>query len=416
MNKKIIKCTLILLLAVFFCHFLGAVPSGERLRVLADRIGVLVGYASRSNFNTMSDAAQYMEVARTEFNFLTAENAMKMDALQPSQGTFNFGPADQHVQFAQSNGMQMHGHTLVWHSQAPSWIQGISDRNQLISAMYTHIDTVLSHYQGQILVWDVVNEAFNEDGSYRTSFWYNVIGQSYLDLAFQRARQADPNAKLIYNDYNLAEIGSKSNGAYNMIQSMVNRGIPIDGVGFQMHLTDGGINYTSFADNMARFAALGLEIYVTELDVRIPENPSQSDLLNQANIYRQVVETCLAQPACKAIQVWGIPDKYSWVPSVFPGTGAPLLFDDNYNAKSCYYEVQTVLADTSPQQDNLGDVNNDNTVNIVDALMIAQYYVGLNPPGFNAANGDVNCDGSINIVDALMVAQSYVGLIGSFAC
>jgi GH35 family endo-1,4-beta-xylanase len=610
MKTKKFKGIFIFVLIVLVCQFVHAAPSGQRLRVLAEQIGVLIGYASINNFNSMSDSSTYKEVARTEFNILTCENAMKMDALQPNQGSFNFGPADQHVQFAQSNGIEVHGHTLVWHSQSPSWIQNIGNRNQLLDAMYTHIDTVLNHYRGEILVWDVVNEAFNEDGSYRTSFWYNTIGQDYIDLAFQRARQADPNAKLIYNDYNLCELGSKSNGAYNMIQSMVNRGIPIDGVGFQMHLTADGINGQSFADNMARFADLGLELYITELDVRINPQPSQGDLENQANIYREVMQTALAQPAVKSIQVWGIPDKHSWCMSVFPGTGAPLLFDDNYNAKPCYYAVQEELGQGSPatpqptatpagptptpNQDpvfdggpytlngstdyvdlpdglttNLqdfsiscwvqlnsldtwsrifdlgvdtnvfmmltpesgntgypyfaittsgndgeqgldgtsafptgswqhlavtksgstgilyingqevdrntgmtlhpadlgdttnnyigrsqwssdpylngevdeffvynraisasevsqlsstppgettsrGDVNNDGSIDILDALLTAQYYVGLEPEGFIPGNADTNCDGSIDIVDALLIAQYYVGLLSQF--
>ena len=234
MRIKNLKCIVIIVMVVLICQFLSAVPSGQRLRTLADQIGMLIGYASKSDFNSMSDSSAYQEVARTEFNILTCENAMKMDALQPNQNSFNFGPADQHVQFARNNGMEVHGHVLLWHNQSPSWVKNINNRDQLINAMNNHIDTVLNHYQGQILVWDVVNEAFEENGSYRSSFWYNVIGQSYIDLAFRRARQADPGTKLIYNDYNLAEISSKSDAVYNMVQSMLNRGIPIDGVGFQI--------------------------------------------------------------------------------------------------------------------------------------------------------------------------------------
>ena len=169
---------------------------------------------------------------------------------------------------------------------------------------------------------------------------------------------------------------------------------------------------------MARFAALGMEIFITEMDVRIPENPSQGDLDNQANIYRQVMQKVLAEPACTVVQVWGIPDKYSWVPDVFPGTGAPLLFDDNYNAKPCYYAVQDELGNISPTPVpvNNGDVNNDGMIDIVDALLVAQYYVGLNPSNFNSSVADVNCDRSIDIVDALLIAQYYVGLLVSLDC
>jgi endo-1,4-beta-xylanase len=245
--------------------------------------------------------------------------------------------------------MAVHGHVLIWHSQNPSWLEnGNWSESQLIGLMNDHIDTVAGRYAGDVLVWDVVNEAFNEDGTYRSTIWYNGIGQEYMDMAFQRARAADPNAKLIYNDYNIGWLNNKSNGVYNMVSSMVSRGIPIDGVGFQMHLTESGVAGNSFASNMQRFADLGLEVYITELDVRIPENPSSQNLQNQANVYETVTNRCLAQPACKGLQVWGIPDKYSWVPDVFPGTGAPLLFDDNYEAKPAYYAVQAELATLNP--------------------------------------------------------------------
>lgn len=347
-RKVLVLLALLLLIVAALIPSVLAAPDGSRLRDISGDL--LIGYASRNNFWNMSDSAQYEEAARTEFNFMTPENAMKWDAIHPSQNSYNFSQADQHVQFAQANGMAVHGHVLVWHSQNPSWLtNGNWSRSQLIDIMYDHIDTVAGHYAGDVLVWDVVNEAFNEDGTYRSSIWYDGIGQEYIDLAFERAHQADPNAKLIYNDYNIGWTGSKSNGVYNMAADMVSRGVPIDGVGFQMHLTDGGIDGNSLASNMQRFADLGLEVYITELDVRIPQNPSQQALQNQATIYQTVTDRCLAQPACKGLQVWGIPDKYSWVPDVFPGTGAPLLFDDNYNAKPAYYAVQAALETVNPQ-------------------------------------------------------------------
>lgn len=349
MRKKVlILFMLLLLLTAVLIPAVLAAPTGPRLRDISGDL--LIGYASRNNFWNMSDSAIYQETARTEFNFMTPENAMKWDALRPSQNSYSFSQADQHVQFAQANGMAVHGHTLIWHTQNPGWLEnGNWTRSQLIGLMNDHIDTVAGRYAGDVLVWDVVNEAFNEDGTYRSTIWYNGIGQEYIDMAFQRTRMADPNAKLIYNDYNIGWLNSKSNGVYNMVSSMVSRGIPIDGVGFQMHLTESGVDGNSFASNMQRFADLGLEIYITELDVRIPQNPSQQALQNQANVYRTVTNRCLAQPACKGLQVWGIPDKYSWVPDVFPGTGAPLLFDDNYNAKLAYYAVQDELEAANPQ-------------------------------------------------------------------
>jgi endo-1,4-beta-xylanase len=335
-----------LLLSVFNAPALAApmtVPTGERLRTLAGS-SFLIGFASRNDFWSMSDAAQYQEVARTEFNFLTPENAMKFDAVHPQENTYSFTQADQHVAFAQANGMQIHGHTLIWHNQLPQWVTNRSWTSaQLTAMMNNHIDTVMGHWVGQIAVWDVVNEAFNEDGTRRSSVWQNTLGNSYIEMAFRRADAADPATKLIYNDYNVETINAKSTAMYNMVVDFKNRGVPIDGVGFQMHLDNNALNYQSLADNMARFAALGVEIYITEMDVRYPEPISQANLNAQATVYSNVLSRCKAQPMCKALQVWGITDKYSWIPDVFQGFGDALPFDDNYNAKPAYYALQAGL-------------------------------------------------------------------------
>ena len=337
----IITMTMVVLLVMSLLVVNAATPTGTRLKNIQSR--VLVGTCTTNNFTTMSDSSTYTSTAAAEFNILTPENAMKMDALQPSQNSFNFTEADKHVTWGQANGMKIHGHTLVWHNQAPGWIQGLS-ASAMQSAMYNHIDTVMNHFKGKILVWDVVNEAFEENGNYRTSFWYNTLGKSYIENAFIRARAADPSAKLIYNDYNLEYTGSKSNAAYTMLKDLKSRNIPVDGIGFQMHLDiQYGFDYNDFATNMQRFADLGLEIYITEMDVRVPSSPSTADLQTQANYYKGVIEKCMAQPAVKVIQIWGFTDKYSWVPDTFPGRGAALIFDSNYNAKPSYYAVQTAL-------------------------------------------------------------------------
>ncbi|MCL6592025.1 MAG: endo-1,4-beta-xylanase, partial [Firmicutes bacterium] len=318
-----------------------ATPTGTRLKDIQSR--VLIGTEFPSNFNSLSDTATFTSVAAAEFNMVTPENAMKWDATEPSQNNFTYGDADRLVSWAQSHGWKIHGHTLVWHSQTPSWVQNLS-ASALQSAMYNHIDNVMGHFKGKIVVWDVVNEAFNEDGSYRASFWYNKLGKSFIENAFIRARAADPGAKLIYNDYNLEATGSKSNAAYNMLKDFKSRGIPVDGIGFQMHLDiQYSFNYNDFASNMQRFADLGLEIYITEMDVRVSSNPSSAELQTQADYYKGVIQKCMAQPAVKAIQIWGFTDKYSWVPQTFPGRGAALIFDSNYNPKPAYYAVQTAL-------------------------------------------------------------------------
>jgi endo-1,4-beta-xylanase len=328
-------------LAILTTGINAATPTGTRLKNIQSR--VLIGTEFPSGFNTMSDSATFTSIGAAEFNVVTPENAMKWDATEPSQNNFNYTEADKLVSWAQSNGFKVHGHTMVWHNQTPNWVQNLS-ASAMQSAMYNHIDKVMNHFKGKILVWDVVNEAFEENGSYRSSFWYNKLGKSFIENAFIRARAADPGAKLIYNDYNLEATGSKSNAAYNMLKDFKSRGIPIDGIGFQMHLDiQYGFNYNDFASNMQRFADLGLEIYITEMDVRVSSNPSASELQTQADYYKGVIQKCMAQPAVKAIQIWGFTDKYSWVPGTFPGRGAALIFDSNYNPKASYYAVQSAL-------------------------------------------------------------------------
>lgn len=336
---------LLMALAIHSILISAATPTGTRLKNIQSQ--VLIGTEFPSGFTTMSDSATFTSMATAEFNLVTPENAMKWDATEPSQNSFNYTEADKLVSWAQSNGFKVHGHTMVWHSQTPSWVQGLG-ASAMQSAMYNHIDKVMGHFKGKILVWDVVNEAFNEDGSYRGSFWYNTLGKSFIENAFIRARAADPSAKLIYNDYNLEATGSKSNGAYNMLKDFKSRGIPVDGIGFQMHLDiQYGFNYNDFASNMQRFADLGLEIYITEMDVRVSSNPSAAELQTQADYYRGVIQKCMAQPAVKAIQLWGFTDKYSWVPGTFPGRGAALIFDSNYNPKPSYYAVQSALGSST---------------------------------------------------------------------
>jgi endo-1,4-beta-xylanase len=341
----------ILLVVLLFNTFIinAATPSGTRLKNIQDR--VIIGTEFPSNFTSMSDSSTFTSMAKAEFSMVTAENAMKWDATEPSQNNFNFSDGDRLVSWANSNGMKVHGHTLVWHSQTPGWVQNLS-ASAMESAMNNHIDKVMGHYKGKITVWDVANEVFEENGNYRSSFWYNKMGSSFVEKAFNRAKQADPDAKLIYNDYNLEYMGDKSDAAYNMIKNLKSKGVPIDGIGFQMHLDiQYGLDSNDFAKNMQRFADLGLDIYITEMDVRVSSNPSSSELQQQADLYESVIQTCMDQKAVKAIQFWGFTDKYSWVPQTFSGRGAALLFDSNYNPKPAYYAVQSALGSSSSVTD-----------------------------------------------------------------
>ncbi|MEM7111834.1 MAG: endo-1,4-beta-xylanase [Chloroflexota bacterium] len=320
-------------------NYLGQTDSltGYPLRWHGDRNNLEVGAAITTIPFHCNDI--YRQTLAREYNILTAENIMKFGPLRPEPDLYSFGDADNMMAFAEQHGIDVHGHVLVWHADLPDWLEnGTFTRQEMIDVLYDHIDTVMERYAGQIKVWDVVNEAVDDDNhDLRPSPWRDNIGPDYIDLAFQRAQQADPTAILIYNDYTVAGLGTKSNAVYSLVADMVGRGIPIDGVGFQMHLQLlSPTNLANFAANMARYDALGLDVYITELDVRIETPVTYSDLVNQATVYRAVLHTCLAAPNCHHLTTWGFTDAHSWIPGFFPGTDAGLPFDENYRAKPAY--------------------------------------------------------------------------------
>ena len=277
--------------------------------------------------------AAYTSTLDREFSGLTPENEMKWDATEPSRGGFNFRAADTIVSHAQAHNMKIRGHTLVWHSQLPGWVSSIGSGSDLLAAMRNHITGAMNHFKGKIWYWDVVNEAFADGGSggLRSSVFTQRIGNSFIESAFRAARAADPAAKLCYNDYSIDGINAKSTGVYNMVRDFKNRGVPIDCVGFQSHF---GVNQIpgDYQANLQRFAALGVDVQITELDI------GGSDRNAQAANYRTVVKACLAVSRCNDITVWGVTDKYSW-----RSGSTPLLFDGNYAKKPAYTAVLDAL-------------------------------------------------------------------------
>ncbi|MEV4108482.1 endo-1,4-beta-xylanase [Nonomuraea sp. NPDC049695] len=283
--------------------------------------------------NHLGESA-YATVLDREFNSVTPENEMKWDTTEPSRGSFNFGPADQIVSHAQSHGMKIRGHTLVWHSQLPGWVSGLSTATDVRNAMNSHINGVMAHYKGRIHSWDVVNEAFQDgsSGARRSSVFQQRIGNSYIEEAFRTARAADPAAKLCYNDYNIDDANAaKTRAVYNMVADFKQRGVPIDCVGLQSHFNSASPVPGNYQQNIQQFANLGVDVQITELDI-------EGSGTAQANSYRSVVNACLAVSRCAGITVWGVTDKYSWRSS-----GTPLLFDGNYNKKPAYDAVLSAL-------------------------------------------------------------------------
>lgn len=321
--------------------------SGEPgLRDLAQNRGIYIGTATQ--VAVLRENSQYRQTIAREFNSVTPENEMKFAWIAPNKaGEYNFTDADELVKFAQANGISIHAHTLIWHNQIPKWLtEGKFNREQLLAILKEHIQTVVGHFRGKIRVWDVVNEVFGDDGELSKTFWLKNIGPEYIPLAFQWAHEADPGASLILNDYGGEGLNPKSNGIYNYVQELKAKGVPIDGVGLQMHISVVyGPNELDLRDNIQRLGKLGLKVYITEMDVQIQKaSGSRADnLALQARIYANAVRGCLASKACQEITFWGFTDKYSWIPAFTGNADAPLLFDENFQQKSAYYAVKKVL-------------------------------------------------------------------------
>jgi endo-1,4-beta-xylanase len=284
--------------------------------------------------------------------------------------------------------MKVRGHALVWHRQNPKWLtEGKFTSGELAQILEKHIKTVVGHYRGKIFAWDVVNEAHDElhPGALRSTIWRDQPGigsaenpvasivanneprassnparsepearsskqsYSYIERCFRWAHEADPQALLFYNEAEAEVINPKSDAIYAMVRDFRQRGVPIDGVGFQMHIANLHADVASISANINRFTALGVQVHITEMDVALPVddhgNPRPEDLQLQADIYRQIATACLSHPGCTAIQTWGFTDKYSWIGSHSKQTqGAALLFDRNYRAKPAYLALRKALA------------------------------------------------------------------------
>ena len=292
------------------------------------------------------DDPQFASVLIRNFNLITPENEMKFELLSPAPGEYDFSGADKIIAFAKKHGISVRGHTLVWTNQLPKWlVNGNFSRDELIIILHNHIDTVVSHYRGQVSYWDVVNESLAPDGSIsQDNFWMQHIGPEYIELAFRWAHEADPNALLFYNEANAEGKGLKADGLFMLANMLITQGIPLHGIGFEMHT---GLGWSPKPDELAiniqRLADLGLEIHITEMDVRIIEPASLEDLYEQAKIYAEIVQTCLDATNCTAYSTWGLTDTLSWIPHIYPGTGSPLLFYGDYTPKPAYYAIQKVL-------------------------------------------------------------------------
>lgn len=297
-----------------------------------------------------------------EFNTITAENAMKPGLIHPEKERYFWSDADSIVAFAKRNNMKMRGHTLCWHRQTADWF--FKDdagkqvgKEELLARLKEHITNVVSRYKGQVYAWDVVNEAIddNEKIEFRSSLWYEICGEEYIAKAFQYAHEADPDAKLFYNDYN-TEAPAKREKIYLMIKRLKEQGVPIHGVGLQGHWSNKWPSSDELTRTIEKFSSLGIDIQITEMDISVysskdnmDENPgvfTPEREKAQIEKYKSFFEVFLkSNNKISSVTFWNVSDRHSWLDN-FPVKNRknyPLLFDAALSRKKAYWEVVNLV-------------------------------------------------------------------------
>lgn len=351
-----------------FCGILAAACAGGTTQTkeigLKDVVGnkFLVGAALNVRQSSGADTSS-LKIVKRHFNSIVAENCMKSEEIQPREGEFFFDEADKFVNFGIENNMSIIGHCLIWHSQCPDWFFTDDKGNNvspeiLRQRMKIHISTVVGRYKGKIKGWDVVNEAIVEDGSYRKSKFYEILGEEFIPLAFQYAHEADPDAELYYNDYGM-NVKGRREGVVKLIRSLKEKGLRIDAVGMQGHM---GMDYPDikeFEESMLAFAAEGVKVMITEWDMSALPTARQSANISDTVAFRKSLNPypdALPDSVNTAwnkrmdefftlfekhsdivtrVTAWGVSDGDSWK-NDFPVRGRkdyPLLFDRNYQPK-----------------------------------------------------------------------------------
>lgn len=316
----------------------GGESSWTSLREAAAAAGKYVGAAV--SIDALREDETYSLVLAQEFDEVTPENAMKWEPLAPTADTYDWVDADEIVDAAEANGQTVKGHTLIWHQQYPTWLSASMTPDELRSAMQAHIETTMTRYRGRVRAWDVVNEAVDvaSASGYTESIFYAILGPQYIAEAFRFAREADPDALLFYNEVGIERRGAKADFTYEMIGALLADDVPIDGVGFQSHVSIH--RYPSFGNlqhNLARFGELGLRVNLSEIDARTLLLPGDQMLRWQVQriAMQQLTAACVLEPACEGVTFWGFTDNYSWINDEGEDDD-PLPFDRAYQKKPAY--------------------------------------------------------------------------------
>ena len=304
----------------------------------------------------------YQTIASRQFNLAVADGQPNWHyedgSLRPGPAGFDFSRLDEVVEFARQQGLKVRAHHLVWGEEKwlPEWLKnGGYSPTQLLGLLENHIKSVVGRYKGQVKQWTVVNEVFSRGLGEKglSDWWGQRLGTAYLDQAFQWAKQADPEAVLLVNDFNNETKNPVSDAIYDYVAGALRRGVPIDGVGFQMHINGAAPPAKqSVIDNMERFGRLGLKIYVTEFDVNLNDIATGSQRQKfdrQKQVYRDMLSACLASEHCVSFSLLGITDKESWYNDLGIPNAQPLPFDNNYRAKPAFFGLREALRAGRPK-------------------------------------------------------------------
>ncbi|WP_167856718.1 endo-1,4-beta-xylanase [Hymenobacter aquaticus] len=294
--------------------------------------------------NKLYPGSPYQELAAGQFNSVTPEYEFKPDALHPAPAAYEWAAADALADFCRQHNQRLHGHTLIWHQALPRWITEFAGSQAEWDALLKdHIQTVCRHFRGQVSSWDVVNEAFEADGTLRSTIWLRHLGSGYLEKAFRYAHEADPDALLFYNDYDLESNPVKRRAVLSWLQAMRQRGVPVHGLGLQLHISIRHPENSQLTEAVQAARQTGLRLHFSEVDVAInPLNqavePTPELLQRQADKLRFLVGLYQQLPRAQqhGITFWGVADPDSWIRSYFHRADYPLLFDDNYQPKPAY--------------------------------------------------------------------------------
>ncbi|MFE2277137.1 endo-1,4-beta-xylanase [Streptomyces sp. NPDC059454] len=301
---------------------------------------------------------EYRKILGRQFSSVSPENQMKWDYIHPERDRYDFAQADAIVEFAKRNHQVVRGHTLLWHSQNPAWLEeGDFSKEELRAILREHVTTVVGRYAGRIQQWDVANEIFDDQGNLRTqdNIWIRELGPGIVTDVFRWVHEIDPKAKLFFNDYNVESVNAKSDAYYALVQDLLEQGVPVHGFSVQGHLSTRYGFPGDLEDNLSRFDALGLETAVTELDVRmdVPEGgvPTEEQERKQADYYQRTLEACLAVDGCNSFTIWGFTDKYSWVPVFFEGEGFANVMTADFARKPAFYALRDTLKEAARKDD-----------------------------------------------------------------